>query len=55
MASNSKEENASGISPVDALFGKEDDNSLANGFRDKVSAIHSHFDRDQLIVTEMDS
>ena len=47
MASNSKEENASGISPVDALFGKEDDNSLANGFRDKVAAIHSHFDRDR--------
>mmetsp|Transcript_4017 Transcript_4017/g.7473 ORF Transcript_4017/g.7473 Transcript_4017/m.7473 type:complete len:136 (-) Transcript_4017:1176-1583(-) len=29
-----------------ALFQNDGDNSLAEGFRDKVASLHSHFDRD---------
>mmetsp|Transcript_25321 Transcript_25321/g.54480 ORF Transcript_25321/g.54480 Transcript_25321/m.54480 type:complete len:140 (-) Transcript_25321:127-546(-) len=43
--SNSKEE-PSGASAVAALFESDGDNSLAEGFKDKVASLHSHFDRD---------
>lgn len=49
-ASNQKEEESTGaVSPAAALFQDLDGDgasSLAEGFRDKVSSLHSHFDRD---------
>mmetsp|Transcript_21632 Transcript_21632/g.35160 ORF Transcript_21632/g.35160 Transcript_21632/m.35160 type:complete len:148 (-) Transcript_21632:265-708(-) len=46
--SKPKEEPVVGqVSPAAALFQNGDDNSLAEGFRDKVASLHSHFDRDK--------
>ena len=32
---------------MEALFADKDDTSMAEGFRDKVRALHEHFDRDK--------
>ncbi|KAL7542592.1 hypothetical protein ACHAXR_011929 [Thalassiosira sp. AJA248-18] len=43
---NPKEEPAPAASASAALFQQDGDNSLAEGFRDKVASLHSFFDRD---------
>lgn len=41
-----REEAADGVANAAVLFASSDNTSLADGFKDKVAALHAHFDRD---------
>ena len=43
----STDDNSDATGVTSALFGSDGDTSLAEGFRDKVVALHSYFDRDK--------
>ena len=47
MAATKSDEEDAGESASAALFQNVDDISLADGFKDKVAALHEHFDRDR--------